>query len=175
MHRWLIGLSSALVTVASVVALDTAVAVPRARAAAPVGHLGDTLRVDTGAYIADVTVTDVSPCDPPPGFGFTRAGNPVKSFPGSMVNRADVTVHAIKVPDPATLATTFSFDGLSSFADAYLPRASDAPDALDKVLSNAPNGATVHGSVYWDVYRDPVSHVVLMDKRTAEHLAQWNF
>ena len=90
------------------------------------------------------------------------------------MDRADVTVRSIRVPNPFIMATTFSFDGVTPFADAYKPRASDAPDALDNVLVNAPNGAIIRGGVYWDAYRDPVSNVVLMDKKTGQHLAQWN-
>jgi hypothetical protein len=176
MHRWLIVLSAFVVAAASVSAAGVAVfSGPRAWAGdAPIGHLGDTLRVDTGTYIADVTVSSVAPCDPPPGFGYTRSGVPVKSFPGSTVDRADVMVRSIRVPNPFIMATTFSFDGVTPFADAYKPRASDAPDALDNVLANAPNGAIVRGGVYWDAYRDPVSNVVLLDKKTGQHLAQWN-
>ena len=173
MHRWLTVLSALLVAAASMTAVG--VAAPRARAGdAPIAHIGDTLRVDTGTYLADVTVSSVAPCDPPPGFGYTRSGGPVKSFPGSTVNRADVTVRAVRVPNPLIMATAFSFDGVTPFADAYKPRASDAPDALDNVLANAPNGAIVRGGVYWDAYRDPVSNVVLLDKETGQHLAQWN-
>jgi hypothetical protein len=140
----------------------------------PIGHIGDTLRVDTGAYIADVTVSSVAPADTPPGFGYERSGVPVKSFPGSTVDRADVTVRAVRVPNSFVMATNFSFDGVTPFADAYKPRPSDAPDALDNVLVNVPNGAIVRGGVYWDAYRDPVSNVVLLDKKTGQHLAQWN-
>ncbi len=173
MHRWLIILSTVLVSAASITAVS--VASPRALAGdAPIGHIGDTLRVDTGTYIADVTVSSVAPCDPPPGFGYTREGVPVKSFPGSTVDRADVTVRAISVPNPFIMATNFAFDGVTPFADAYKPRPSDAPDALDNVLTNAPNGAIVRGGVYWDAYRDPVSNVVLLDRKTGQHLAQWN-
>jgi hypothetical protein len=172
-HCWLIVLSTFFVAAASVTAVG--VAAPRALAGdAPIGHLGDTLRVDTGTFIADVTVSSVAPCDPPPGFGYTREGVPVKSFAGSTVDRADVTVRAIRVPNPFVMATIFNFDGVTPFADAYKPRASDAPDALDKVLVSAPNGAIVRGGVYWDAYRDPVSTVVLLDKKTGYHLAQWN-
>lgn len=168
MHRWLVVLSALLVTAASLGA-------PHAWAGdAPIGHIGDTLRVDTGKYIADVTVSSVAPCDPPPGFGYTRSGVPVKSFPDSGVERADVTIRAIRVPNPFIMATDFSFDGVTPFADAYKPRPSDAPDALDNVLVNAPSGAIVRGGVYWDAYRDPVSTVVLLDKKTGYHLAQWN-
>ena len=61
------------------------IGVPRASAGdAPIGHLGDTLRVDTGKMIAD------------------------KSRP------------------------------------------SDAPDALDAALANAPAGSIVRGGVYWE-------------------------
>ena len=165
MHRWLIVLSTFLVAAASVTATGIAVvSAPRAWAGdAPIGHIGDTLRVDTGTYVADVTVSSVQPCDPPPGFGYTRSGVPVKSFPGSTVDRADVTVRAISVPNPFIMATTFSFDGVTPFADAYKPWPSDAPDALDNVLVNAPNGAIVRCGVYWDAYRDPVPHVVVLD------------
>jgi len=171
MHRWPIVVSTVLVAAAGV----TGVAAPFARAGdAPIGHIGDTLRVDTGKYIADVTVSSVAPCDPPPGFGYTRSGVPVKSFPGSTVERADVTIRAIRVPNPFIMATDFSFDGVTPFADAYKPRPSDATDALDNVLVNAPNGAVVRGGVYWDAYRDPVSNIVLLDRQTGQHLAQWN-
>jgi len=119
MHRWLTVLSTFLVAAASVTAVGAAA--PCARAGdAPIGHIGDTLRVDAGTYIADVTVSSVAPCDPPPGFGYTRSG-PVKSFPGGTVDRADVTVRAIRVPNPFIMATTFSFDGVTPFADAYKP------------------------------------------------------
>ena len=173
MHRWLSILSTALVAAAGFTAVGAAA--PRARAGdAPIGHIGDTLRVDTGTYIAEITVSSVATCDPPPGFGYTREGVPVKSFPGSTVDRADVTVRAIRVPNPFIMATNFSFDGVTPFADAYKPRPSDAPDALDNLLTNAPNGAVVRGGVYWDAYRDPVSNVVLLDRKTGQHLAQWN-
>ena len=121
-----------LVVLVTVIAA-TLVGLPRASAGdAPIGHLGDTLRVDTGKYIADVTVSSGQPVDPPPGFG-----------------------------------------GVTPFGDAYKSRASDAPDALDVALANAPTGSIVRGGVYWEAYRDPVSTVVLLDK-TGYHLAQWN-
>jgi hypothetical protein len=173
MHRWLIVLSALLVALGGILSIDAAL--PRARAGdAPIGHLGDTLRVDNGSYVADVTVSSVAPCDPPPGFGYTRSGVPIKSFPTSVVNRADVTVRAVRVPNSFVMATSFNFDGVTPFADAYKPRTSDAPDALDNVLVNAPQGSVVRGAVYWDAYRDPVSVVVLLDRKTGEHLAQWN-
>lgn len=174
-HRWLMVACAVLITVAGVAAVAVgAVPLPRAWAGdAPIGHVGDTLRVDTGTFIADVTVSGVAPCDPPPGFGYTREGT-YKGFPGSTVERADVTIRAIRVPNPYVMATVMSFNGVTPNADAYKPRASDAPDALDNVLVNAPNGAIVRGGVYWDAYRDPVTTVVLLDKKTGYHLAQWN-
>jgi hypothetical protein len=59
----------------------TLVGLPRASAGdAPIGHLGDTLRVDSGKYIADVTVSSGQPVDPPPGFdGVTPFGDAYKS------------------------------------------------------------------------------------------------
>jgi hypothetical protein len=41
-------------------------------------------------------------------------------------------------------------------------------------LTNAPAGSTVSGGVWWDCYRDLISNVVLLDKITGQHLAQWN-
>ena len=159
-----------LVVLVTVIAA-TLVGLPRASAGdAPLGHLGDTLRVDTGKYIADVTVSSVQPVDPPPGFGYNRVGIPVKSFPNSAVMRADVAIHAIRVPTPYQMLTDFTFDGVTPFGDAYKSRPSDAPDAL----ANAPTGSIVRGGVYWEAYRDPVSTVVLLDKKTGYHLAQWN-
>lgn len=172
-RRWSIVLSALLVAAASGTAIAVQPVAPAWAGDAPIGHIGDTLRVDTGTYVADVTVTGVAPCDPPPGFGYTREGT-FRGFPGSTVDRADVVVRAVRVPNPFILATNFSFDGVTAFADAYKPRPSDAPDALDTVLGNAPNGAVVRGGVYWDAYRDPVSTVVLLDKKTGYHLAQWN-
>jgi hypothetical protein len=177
MHRWLIALSVFLfaLPVGGAGVLSVESAMPRAWAGdAPIGHLGDTLRVDTGTFVADVTVTSVVPCDPPPGFGYTRSGVPIKSFPGSTPNRVDVAVRAVRVPNSFITATIFSFDGVTPMADAYKPRNTDAPDALDNMLVNMPQGATVRGAVYWDAYRDPVSTVVLLDRKTGEHLAQWN-
>lgn len=166
MHRWLV----VLVTFVAA----AFVAAPAASAGdAPIGRLGETLRVDTGKIVADVTVSSVQPVDPPPGFGYQRGGT-IKGFPGSGVARADVTVHAIKMPTPFQMATDFTFDGVTPFADAYTSRPSDAPDALDTALTNAPAGSTVHGGVYWDVQRDPVSYVMLLDRKTGVHLAQWN-
>src|SRR5579875_4093947 len=110
MHRWLVALVA--MVVAGLVA-----APPASAGDAPIGHLGDTLRVDTGKLIADVTVTSVAPVDPPPGFGYQRSGVPVKSFPDSAVNRADVAVHAIRVPNSFQMASDFSFVGVTPFAD----------------------------------------------------------
>lgn len=41
-------------------------------------------------------------------------------------------------------------------------------------LTNAPAGSIVRGGVYREAYRDPVSTVVLLDKKTGYHLARWN-
>jgi hypothetical protein len=159
-----------LVVLVTVIAA-TLVGLPRASAGdAPIGHLGDTLRVDTGKYM----VSSVQPVDPPPGFGYNRVGIPVKSFPNSAVMRADVAIHAIRVPTAYQMLTDFTFDGVTPFGDAYKSRASDAPDALDAALANAPTGSIVRGGVYREAYRDPVSTVVLLDKKTGYHLAQWN-
>jgi hypothetical protein len=50
-----------------------------------------------------------------------------------------------------------------NMGDAYEPRNSDAPDALQHAMLNVPAGATVSGGVWWDCYRDLVSNVVLVE------------
>lgn len=168
MHRWPVLLIT-LITAAFVAAP------PASAGDAPIGRLGDTLRVDTGKIVADVTVSNVLPVPTPPGFGFQRAGNPLYGSPDNDgVWRAEIAIHAVSVPTPSQMAADFTFDGVTPFGDAYKSRPSDAPDAIGVALANAPAGSTVHGGVYWDVYRDLVTNVVLLDKKTGVHLAQWN-
>ena len=59
-----------------------------------------------------------------------------------------------------------SFRGVTQTGDQYVPRNTDAPDALQYALLNAPRGATVSGGVWWDCYRDLVTNVVLIDAKT---------
>ncbi len=56
----------------------------------------------------------------------------------------------------------------------YEPRNSDSPDALQFGMQNARVGQTFTGGIWWDCYRDLVSNVVLLDKISGVHLAQWN-
>jgi hypothetical protein len=168
MRRWFATLIGAL----TVVALGLSPAVPVASAVdAPIGNLGDTLRVEYQGIVADVIVRDVLPTDTPPGYAPT--GSPRWRNEGGPW-RADVTVHAIKVPNPHAMAVVFDFDGVTPFADAYEPKRTDAPDALDTALLNVPTGATANGAVYWQVYRAGVTNVILLDPHTGVHLAQWN-
>jgi hypothetical protein len=141
---------------------------PTASAVAPIGRLGEVLHVDYMSIVADVAVTGVDLVDIPPGFGYPPRG------PRYQVYRANVTVHVIKAPNPFITSIVFDFQGVTPIADAYKPRPTDAPDDLRVALQNAPPGATVSGGVYWDVYRDLVTNVVLLDKVTGTHLAQWN-
>jgi hypothetical protein len=78
------------------------------------------------------------------------------------------------VPTPYAQYITYQFRGVTATGDSYEPRTTDAPDSLSNALTNAPAGSTVSGSVYWDCYRDLITNVVLLDKVTGEHLAQWN-
>lgn len=165
MRRWFV----VLVTVGT--ALVIAPPPPASAGDAPIGRLGDTLRVDSGNVVADVTVHDVLPSDLPPGW--TWNGSPRWRFTGAPW-RAGVTVRTVKAPNPFIMATTFTFDGVTPYADAYVPKHTYAPDALETALHNAPPGSTVNGGVYWDVYRGLVTNVVLLDAKTGVHLAQWN-
>lgn len=164
MRRWFV-LTVAGMAVLTGVLVSPA---PTASAIAPIGRLGDVLRVSYMSIVADVAVTSVDLVDIPPGFGYPPRG------PRYQVYRGGVTVNVIKAPNPFITSIVFDFNGVTPIADAYKPRPTDAPDDLRAALQNAPPGATVSGGVYWDVYRDLVTNVVLLDKVTGTHLAQWN-
>lgn len=155
-----------LLTALTVVAGLTAA--PAAAVETPIGRLGQPLRVSFEGLVADVTVVSVEPSPIPPGFGYPPRP------PRNQVWRANVVVQPIRVPVPYAMAITFQFRGVTPTGDSYEPRNTDAPDALQTALTNAPAGSTVTGGVWWDCYRDLVSNVVLIDKLTGEHLAQWN-
>jgi hypothetical protein len=145
---------------------------PPASADTTIGNLGDTLRVNFKGIVADVTVHDVLPVDPPPP-GYIATGSPRWINQGGPW-KALVTIHVIQAPTPFAMAKDFAFDGVTPYADAYLPKNTDAPDELQYALRNAPPGATVNGAVYWQVYRALVTNVVLLNRQSGEHLAQWN-
>lgn len=172
MHRWLVALVALFIPIAA----TTAVAAPAPTRDAPIGALGQTLRVEYndpafGKIVADVTVHDVLPVDEPPGWGWN--GSPRWRAQGAPW-RAGVTVHTISAPNPYSMSVAFTFDGVTPGADAYVSKHTDAPDSLENLLTNAPTGATVDGGVFWDVYRGLVTNVVLLDKTNGAHLAQWN-
>lgn len=162
MGRWFVMLIAALTITGGVPAA------PATAADAPIGRLGETLRVEFKGVVADVTVHDILPSDVPPGFGYPPRA------PRYQVYRANVTIHVVKTPVPFAIGLSFSFKGVTPTGDAYEPRNSDAPDALQHAMVNMPTGATATGGVWWDCYRDLVSNVVLIDKVTGIHLAQWN-
>jgi len=161
MRRWLVLLLAAMTT-------SAVLATPAAAVDAPIGRLGETLRVELMGLIADVTVHDILPSDVPPGFGYPPRA------PRYQVYRANVTVHVVETPAPYAAGLAFVFKRVTPTDDAYEPRNSDAPDALQYFILNLPAGATANGGVWWDCYRDLVSNVVLVDKKTGFHLAQWN-
>jgi hypothetical protein len=158
--------------VALLAAVAGFVAPPALAEGSPIGNLHDTLRVEYKGIVADVTVHDVLPVDPPPP-GYEATGSPRWINQGGPW-KALVTVHVIATPTPFAMAKAFSFDGVTPYADAYAPKNTDAPDELQRALVNAPPGATIDGAVYWQVYRALVTNVVLLDRQSGEHLAQWN-
>jgi hypothetical protein len=166
MSRWFALLFSVVATVAAFVAVPAASAEETA-----IGQIGQTLRVNFNGIVADVTVHDVLASDVPPGWGWN--GSPRWRAQGSPW-RAPVTISTIQAPNPYAMALAFTFDGVTPYADAYASKHTDAPDALESVLRNAPAGATVNGDVYWDVYRALVTNVVLINPQSGKHLAQWN-
>ncbi len=166
-QRWFVLLSAAMTAVAGFLAAPHAAAVDDT----PIGRIGDTLRVELNGIVADVTVHDVLPSEVPPGWGWN--GSPRWRAQGGPW-RAPVTIHTIAAPNPYQMALAFTFNGVTPYADAYVSKHTDAPDALETALLNAPPGSTVNGAVYWDVYRALVTNVVLLNPQTGRHLAQWN-
>ena len=160
-----------VVLIALLAALAGFMAPPASAEGTAIGNLRDTLRVEFKGIVADVTVHDVIPTDPPPGYAAT--GSPRWINQGGPW-KAPITIHVIEAPTPFAMAKAFSFNGVTPYADAYQPKNTDAPDALQYALLNAPAGATVNGAVYWQVYRALVTNVVLLNPQTGEHLAQWN-
>lgn len=177
MYRWLLAVMTSLATVLAALLVPAAAhAKPTTTPEAPIGRIGDTLRVQysdeaLGKFVADVTVHDVVPSEIPPGWGWN--GAPRWRAQGGPW-RANITVHSIQAPNPYIMAAGMTFDGVTPGADAYVSKHTDAPDSLDLVLTNAPAGSTVTGGVYWDVYRGLVTNVVLLNKQSGVHLAQWN-
>lgn len=166
MRRWFVVPFAVLAALAVVL---TGVSAPPATAAdSPIGTLGQKLRVQFEGLVADVTVNGILPTDPPPGFGYPPRA------PRYQVFRADVTITPIALPTPYAMGITFQFRGVTPTGDAYEPRNSDAPDALQYAMQAAQVGRTFTGGVWWDCYRDLVSNVALLDKITGQRLAQWN-
>jgi hypothetical protein len=162
MRRWLVVLTALMVALAGVAAA------PASAAIGPIGRLGDTLQINFKGLVADITVVNLGPSDIPPGFGYPPRA------PRYEVWRAQVVVHPIAVPTPYAQAITYQFRGVTATGDSYEPRNTDDPAALQYALNNAPAGSTVSGGVYWDCYRDLITNVVLLDRITGHHLAQWN-
>jgi hypothetical protein len=173
MHRWFVVVVTLIVPLAAILVAPE----PRALAGdAPIGRIGDTLRVDYddpayGRVVADVAVHEVLPAEIPPGWGYN--GSPRWRFEGTPW-RSEVTVHTVRADSPSLLSLAFSFNGVTPLGDSYVSKHTDDTSTLDYTLTNAPAGSTVNGGVYWDVYRDPITNVVLLDKTTGHHLAQWN-
>lgn len=165
MRRWFVLLVAAVAVLSGPVATPA----PSARAAlTPIGKLGDVLRIDYMNIVADVAVISVDLDDVSPGLGRAPLG------PRYQVYRGGVNVHIVKAPNPFITSIVFDFNGVTPIADAYKPRNVDAPDTLQYALQNAPPGASVSGGVWWGVYRDLVTNVVLLDKVKGTHLAQLN-
>ena len=154
--------------IATLAAFGGLLAPPASAATIPIGRLGEPLRVEFKGLAADVTVNNILPSPVPPGFGYPPRA------PRYQVFRADITITPVQVPTPYAMAITFQFRGVTPTGDAYEPRNSDSPDALQYGMQTARVGQPFSGGVWWDCYRDLVSNVVLLDKITGTRLAQWN-
>ncbi len=129
MRRWIVLL------LATIAAIGGVVAPPAGAAVIPIGRLGEPLRVEFEGLVADVSVNNVVPSPVPPGFGYPPRA------PRYQVFRADVTITPVRVPTPYAMAITYQFRGVTPTGDAYEPRNSDAPDALQYGMQSARVGA----------------------------------
>ena len=168
MRRWFVLLVGAMAVAAGLTALPAQAAPVEESTPTPIGRVGETLRISFEGLVADITVNNLGPSPIPPGFGYPPRA------PRYEVWRAQITVSPIQVPTPYAQLITYQFRGVTATGDSYEPRNTDAPDSLALALTNAPAGSTVSGGVWWDCYRDLISNVVLLDKVTGQHLAQWN-
>ncbi len=168
MRRWFVLVVASMVAFTGLMASTAQAAPVEESTPAPIGRIGETLRVNFEGLVADITVNSLDPSPVPPGFGYPPRA------PRYQVWRAQITVHPIHLPTPYAQLITYQFRGVTATGDSYEPRNTDAPDALTLALTNAPAGSTVSGGVWWDCYRDLISNIVLLDKVTGVHLAQWN-
>ena len=99
-----------MVLVALLAAIAGFVAPPASAEVTPIGNISDTRRVEFKGIVADVTVHDVIPTDPPPGYRARRVrrGGSARVAPW----KALVTVHTIQAPTPYAMAIAFAFDGV---------------------------------------------------------------
>src|SRR5215217_5610284 len=126
MRRCFVVLTAVLVVIA------VFLAPPASADGTPIGTIGDTLRVNFKGIVADVTVHDVLPVDPPSP-GYVANGSPRWINQGGPW-KAPITIHVIETPTPFAMAKAFSFNGVTPYADAYQPKNTDAPDALQYAL-----------------------------------------
>jgi hypothetical protein len=95
-----------VVLVALLAAIAGFVAPAASAEVTPIGNISDTRRVE---FKGIVTVHDVIPTDPPPGYRATGSprwineGGPWKAL---------VSVHTIQAPTPYAMAIAFAFDGV---------------------------------------------------------------
>ena len=169
MRRWFVLLVAVIVTLFGLTAVPAQAAPDESQSVpSPIGRLGETLQINFEGLVANITVNSLAPAPIPLGFGYPPRA------PRYQVWRAQITVNPVKVPTSYAQAITYQFRGVTATGDSYEPRTTDAPDSLQLALMNAPAGSTVSGGVWWDCYRDLISNVVLLDKVTGQHLAQWN-
>src|ERR1700720_3111360 len=129
MRRWFV------VLVAVLAALAGFVAPPAAAEGTPIGNLNDTLRVTVKGIVADVTVHDVLPVDPPPP-GYVANGSPRWINQGGP-RKAPVTIHTIAAPNPYAMALAFTFNGVTPYADVNRFKHREKRDSLESALRNA--------------------------------------
>ena len=130
MRRWFVVLVAVLAAVAGFVAP------PASAEGTPIGNLGDTLRVEFKGIVADVTVHDVLPVDPPPP-GYVANGSPRWINQGGPW-KAPVTIHTIAAPNPYAMALAFTFNGVTPYADAYVSKHTGSPVGLSRPCSSGP-------------------------------------
>jgi hypothetical protein len=136
-----------VVLVALLAAIAGFVAPAASAEVTPIGNISDTRRVE---FKGIATVHDVIPTDPrrataPDGFAAVDQRRWPLEGPGHRPH--DPGAHSLRDGHRVRLRRR------PPYADAYTPKNTDALDALQYALQNAPPGATVNGAVYWQMYR----------------------
>ena len=166
MRRWLVFL------IAVITAVGIGVAPPAAAAGVPIGNLGETLRVEFKGIVADVTVHDVAPHRPAARLradGLAALAGPRWPVACECHRARDPGAEPVHHVDRIRRSTASP-----PTATRTHRRTPTRPTPCSTRCRTRLQGRRSTARVYWQVYRDLVTNVILLNPQTGTHLAQWN-